>query len=229
MHNGAIAQHTMDNLSRHSDRLASEFVRHEACETCGSSDAKSVYSDGHAYCFACEPTTPQMMSVTLKGSREGEGHPGEEARALEDARVSARRRVRSTRSIGMETIYDTIITARLVRYLAAKSRPKINNSGTKETQMDLFTGSIYSLLQENGLSSPKESSTQPVVLSACQDGRWFHYLPGPRLLRKAIKKNLELLQGYEDIVLFFDNDEPGRKAAEECAGVLPPGRCALPV
>ena len=65
----------MDNLSGDTDRLASEFVRHEACETCGSSDAKSVYSDGHAYCFACETyypsdecdPTPQGGRVTLLG------------------------------------------------------------------------------------------------------------------------------------------------------------------
>ena len=43
---------------------------------------------------------------------------------------------------------------------------------------------------------------------------------GAASAKKAIKANLELLQGYEDIVLFFDNDEPGRKAAEECAGIL---------
>ena len=31
----------------------SEFVEHVACESCGSSDANSLYSDGHTYCFAC--------------------------------------------------------------------------------------------------------------------------------------------------------------------------------
>ena len=31
----------------------SEFVRHDSCEECGSSDAKSIYSDGHAFCFSC--------------------------------------------------------------------------------------------------------------------------------------------------------------------------------
>jgi len=80
------AQHTMDNLSRDSDRLASEFLRHEACETCGSSDAKSVYSDGHAYCFACETyypsdecdPSPVKGKVTLQG----------EARALKQRGLS---------------------------------------------------------------------------------------------------------------------------------------------
>ena len=43
---------------------------------------------------------------------------------------------------------------------------------------------------------------------------------GAASAKKAIQNNLELLQGYEDVVLFFDNDEPGRKAAKECADIL---------
>ncbi len=42
----------------------SEFIRHEACEHCGSSDAKSVYTDGHSYCFSCHHWSPGD-SVTI--------------------------------------------------------------------------------------------------------------------------------------------------------------------
>ena len=78
----------MDNLSGDTNRLASEFVRHEACETCGSSDAKSVYSDGHAYCFACETYYPSdecdPQGVTGKGKVTLQG----EARALKTRGLS---------------------------------------------------------------------------------------------------------------------------------------------
>ena len=40
------------------DNTISEFVAHEPCNNCGSSDANSRYSDGHAYCFACQTYTP---------------------------------------------------------------------------------------------------------------------------------------------------------------------------
>ena len=33
--------------------LESEFVRHEPCPNCGSSDGNSLYSDGHTFCFVC--------------------------------------------------------------------------------------------------------------------------------------------------------------------------------
>jgi twinkle protein len=50
---------------------------------------------------------------------------------------------------------------------------------------------------------------------------------GAAAARKSIQRNLEWLQGYEEIVLFFDNDEAGRKATEEAASVLPPGKCKI--
>ena len=60
----------------------SEFVTHEPCDYCGSSDANSVYSDGHKFCFSCHKYTPAeginlksqsprtMTNVTFRGEPE---------------------------------------------------------------------------------------------------------------------------------------------------------------
>jgi twinkle protein len=50
---------------------------------------------------------------------------------------------------------------------------------------------------------------------------------GAAAARKSIQRAIPWLQGYEEIVLFFDNDEAGRKAAEDAAGVLPPSKCKI--
>ena len=34
----------------------SVFLYHTQCPDCGSSDANGVYSDGHQFCFACDPS-----------------------------------------------------------------------------------------------------------------------------------------------------------------------------
>ena len=39
-------------------REQANVVRHESCPDCGSSDARSLYDDGHYFCFACEKHTP---------------------------------------------------------------------------------------------------------------------------------------------------------------------------
>ncbi len=54
----------------------SEFVRHIPCDNCGSSDANSLYSDGHTFCFRCYTHTSgnavvhnhTMRDVHLQGS-----------------------------------------------------------------------------------------------------------------------------------------------------------------
>ena len=44
------------------------FVRHERCENCGSSDANARYDDGHAFCFSCETYTPNEEGEEPTGS-----------------------------------------------------------------------------------------------------------------------------------------------------------------
>ena len=45
--------------------------------------------------------------------------------------------------------------------------------------------------------------------------------------KKAIQKNYDFLQGYEEICLWFDNDEPGCEAAKAAADILPPGKVTI--
>ena len=44
---------------------------------------------------------------------------------------------------------------------------------------------------------------------------------------KHIKQNLEWVSSFESVILYFDNDEPGRLFAEQVAELLPPGRVRI--
>ena len=50
---------------------------------------------------------------------------------------------------------------------------------------------------------------------------------GAAAAKKSIQKNLEWLQNWESIVLFFDADDAGRQATAEAASVLPPGKVKI--
>jgi twinkle protein len=50
---------------------------------------------------------------------------------------------------------------------------------------------------------------------------------GAASAKKSLQANLGFLQGYEEIVLAFDNDDAGRKAAEEACEVLPLGKVKI--
>ena len=50
---------------------------------------------------------------------------------------------------------------------------------------------------------------------------------GAQGAKKSIAKNLEWLEGYEEVCIAFDDDEPGRTAAKECAALFTPGRAKI--
>lgn len=63
----------------------SNFLRHLSCETCGSSDANGLYSDGHTHCFACGATTfPEGQSKIEKKLTP----LGKNFTALDDRKIS---------------------------------------------------------------------------------------------------------------------------------------------
>ena len=52
---------------------------------------------------------------------------------------------------------------------------------------------------------------------------------GAQSATSVFKRNLEWLGGFEKIVLMFDQDDAGKKAAQECALILPPGKAHIAV
>jgi twinkle protein len=44
---------------------------------------------------------------------------------------------------------------------------------------------------------------------------------------KDFKQNLEWLEGFENVVICFDNDTAGREAADKCAQVLSPNKARI--
>ena len=206
--------------------IESEFVRHTACENCGSSDAKSEYSDGHTYCFVCHTRTPgngenththQMSNnVQLKGSA-----------------VRLQRRGISEQT---NQKYKIFRDGELLRFYYFTSDGILQGAKVKTKQKDFYyEGNSTDTLFGQHLfpSSGKRIIVYEGELDAASGYEamtgWPHVsLPhGAASAKKDIQKQYDLFQGYAEIVLFFDGDEAGRKAAEDAASVLPPGKVKI--
>ena len=205
-----------------------EFVRHEACDNCGSSDANSLYSNGSHYCFSCHTYTPAeginlnsqspriMTNVNFRG----------EAQALRRRRISAEtcRKFR---------IYQDGTTLRFPYFTSdgILSGFKIKTKKKVFTYEGVSTDTLFG--QYLFPSSGKRIVITEGELDAasCYEAmpNWpMVSLPhGAGSAKKDVQKQIPLFQGYEEIVLFFDNDEAGRKATEEAAGILPPGKVSI--
>lgn len=74
-----------------------------------------------------------------------------------------------------------------------------------------------------------EGELDAISLSQCQDHKWpaVSIPKGSKGAKKALQADLEWLESYEEIVLCFDNDEPGISAAKECALLFTPGKCKI--
>jgi twinkle protein len=204
----------------------SEFVRHLPCDTCGSSDANSLYSDGHTFCFSCnayghteeEVVHTQKMStnVQLRGSAE-----------------RLHKRNISERVCQQYRIYKD---GDVLRFHYFNSSGVLCGCKVKTKSKDFkYEGEVTDGLYGQHLFPATgkrvvitEGELDAASCSEAMPGWPMVSLPsGAAAAKKSIQRAIPWLQGYEEIVLFFDNDEAGRKATEEAASVLPPGKTKI--
>ena len=74
-----------------------------------------------------------------------------------------------------------------------------------------------------------EGEIDCMSVSQIQDNQWpvVSIPSGVNSAAQAFKDNLEWLCGFETVVICFDSDAPGQKAAKEAAAILPPGKAAI--
>ena len=201
----------------------SEFQRHEPCEVCGSSDAKAIYTDGHTYCFSCQfyalgssPPPTMKTNVNFKGEAQRLGKRG-----ISEATCK---------------YYKVYRDGELLRFPYFSGKGSIRGFKTKnklkefkyegETTDTLFAQHLFPsagkriVIYEGELDAMSGWEALP---------NWPHVsLPhGAASAKKDLQKQISYLQGYDEIVLFFDNDEPGIKAANDAASILPAGKVKI--
>ncbi|MBY5581840.1 DnaB-like helicase C-terminal domain-containing protein [Rhizobium leguminosarum] len=72
-----------------------------------------------------------------------------------------------------------------------------------------------------------EGEIDAISISKAQGHKWpVVSLPtGANGAKGAIKKNLEWINTFDEVILCFDMDEPGRIAVDECVQLFEPGKC----
>tara|TARA_B100000131_G_scaffold121048_1_gene118091 strand:- start:3225 stop:4823 length:1599 start_codon:yes stop_codon:yes gene_type:complete len=205
-----------------------EFVRHESCDNCGSSDANSLYSDGSYFCFSCRTYTPAeginlnsqsprtMTNVKLRG----------EAEALHRRRISERtcKKFRIYRD-GATLLFPYFTSDGVLAGIKVKNKRKEFTYEGVSTDT-LFGQHLFPTTGKRIVVT--EGELDAASCYEAMSGWPMVSLPhGAASAKKDVQKQIPLFQGYDEIILFFDSDEPGRKAAEETAQVLPPGKVKI--
>lgn len=210
------------------------------CPKCGSHDALALYSDGHTYCFSCETyTSPSDKSVKAPANRKSaEGMIKGRSTLLMDTSLLHFGQL-SARHINMATCqkygyylgkddkgtpcqvacyYDDQrnLIGQKVRY-PDKHFKVLGNISNRFFGQHLFNSGKKLVITEGEIDcltvSQVTGNKYPVVS-----------IPnGCTSAKKTFKENLDWLNGFDEVIVMFDMDEPGRKATLSVVDSLPIG------
>lgn len=214
---------------------SSEFLKHEPCPKCGSSDNLARYTDGHAYCFGCEYYEPSTDGVT---TTKREITISEDLTPYKDAECEPL----NARGIDEETCRK--FGVRIGNYkgskvhfypyykdnalIACKLRDKDKNFKVigEGAKLPFFGQNLWS---PGKMLVVTEGEIDCLTMSMVQGNKWPTVsLPnGAQGATRVFRQQLEWLEQFETVVIMFDMDEPGQEAAKACAEVLSPGKAKI--
>lgn len=225
--------------------IKSNFVEHIACERCGSKNNRALFDDGHSWCYTC-PEETAYMGGTNNIEREARIVSEEVQKAgtpltpITDVFRAIPRRGLSEDAIQKYLIDVNLDKTQDVahRYPYFKDGVHVANKVRKRTEkafywegdpngVELFGQHLFPAksakaitITEGELDAPSGwvllGSRYPVVS-----------VPSTGHAVKTIKGNYEYVNSFEEIVVCFDNDEPGQKAAKQIAEMFAPGKCRI--
>ena len=207
-------------------KTESKFVKHIACEHCGSKDANSLYDDGHTHCFACNTTEQEsqyeyrsaqiynmskkdVMLPTVKGTVKSIPDRGISQATCEKYGVT---------QDGDSQFYpytdgNGVRVATKIRTVSSK---QFSISGDFKGAT-LFGQSLF----HSGGKAVTITEGELDALAAFQmQGSLYATVSvrnGAQAALKDCKANYEWLDSFDSVVICFDADEPGKKAAKEVA------------
>ncbi len=209
-----------------------EYLGKESCEACGSSDAKAVYTD-HTFCFRCrahtqltvsKPKVKRMTDTSLILDGQYQAIP---KRGLSEE---------TCRKFGYSVVEIRGQTAHCATYR--------NTNGEAIAQKLRFPNKEFVVLGDSknmGLYGQHlwrdkgrkviitEGEIDALSMSQVQGNKWpVVSIPnGVSSAKKTVQRALEWLEGFEEVIFLFDNDQPGIDAVKECAPLLTPGKAKI--
>ncbi len=210
-----------------------EFVRHDPCPKCGSRDALAVYDTGTAFCFSCSHWESDSSSVVKK--RQGG------ANMTRDSLVRGEYLDLQARKISKQTCKKYGYHVADIMGTTAQVADYFNDKGELVGQKVRYADKTFRALGDVstknlfGRQLWRDKGRQVIITEGEVDclsiaeafGAKYPVvsLPnGAQSAERVIKNNLEWLEGFTTVVLWFDNDVAGKEAVERVLPILSAGK-----
>jgi twinkle protein len=202
-----------------------KFIRHAPCENCGSRDNLAIYQN-HTYCFGCydyKKTSGELPDLPKKEITNMINGINE---ALPKRKIDSE----TCRTFHYETGTYKGQPVHIANYFD-KNYSKVAQHLRFPDKSFIWLGDTSSItlfgqnLWRDGGKTViiTEGELDCLSVSKVQNNRYpvVSVPSGASSAKKYIKRELEWLSKFENIILMFDNDEAGLKASIECANILP--------
>jgi len=200
-----------------------EYMYKKNCDSCGSSDANAVYSNGNTHCFSC--------SKTVRG--EGSGTTERKVKEFNPSFIEYPNQIRGISKQTLEKFTYGVTNGKHCTYyyntegdiVAEKYRTKNKDfmwSGNAK-QATLFGQNVWKPSDRIKLVIT-EGEIDALSVSEIQNNKYpVVSLPnGAASAKKDVKANYEYLTSFKELIIMFDNDDAGKKAAKEIQEMMPP-------
>ena len=214
-----------------------KFLYHGPCDECGSSDAVAVYETGNGYCFSCETfhrDYDKDSASTKPTAKRSVSHA-----ALTDVSYSALPK----RCISEKTCKFFEYQIGTFNNKPVQIANYLKDDGSRISKIR-FADKDFRILGEGKLplfgqwlynrSSPKqlvvtEGELDAMSVAELDECKWpVVSIPnGATSAKSAFKDNLEWLERFERVIIMFDQDDVGIKAANECSQILSVGKARV--
>ncbi|MBN9564949.1 MAG: toprim domain-containing protein [Alphaproteobacteria bacterium] len=207
----------------------SNFVGHEPCPKCGSKDNLGRYDDGHGYCYGCQYS---QQPDSVEEVEEVEGVERGNSFSFIQGTIKALPKRGLTQA-----------TCKLWRYEVGQYKGRVchianyfDEAGRKVGQKLRFEDKTFKVIGKLNLygkhlwSAGKmvvvtEGEIDALSMSQAFDNKWpVVSIPnGVQSAYKALQETQDWFNGFDRVVLLFDQDEAGIKAAKSCAQLFKVG------
>jgi len=208
---------------------------HLPCEDCGSSDALTLYSDGHTYCFSCQTRHNDNKELPKVDKKAPKNKALLDPKDMNITSLRARGLSGNTcRKYGYFTAFVNGEPCQVACYkddsgsiIGQKLRFKDKKFSCKGNLKNRFFGQdLFSTGKKLVIT---EGEIDCLSVSQVQDNKYpVVSLPnGISSAKRTFEAQLEWLSGFEEVIVMFDNDEPGRAGVAAITNVLPLGKLKI--
>jgi len=220
------------------------FVKtHVACPLCGGSDPAAINEDGSAKCFSCGGFIPNYEAAmggtvteiaTYQRNKMDDSTSYGEFYALTDRGISLdtakKYGVRSVKDQAgniYEHSYPYYVHNEIAGYKVRKTKDKSFMWQGSPRGTGLFGQQAF---QQGGkYITIVEGECDAMAAYEMMGSKWpvVSVKNGAQGADRDVKDALEFLESFDNVVVCFDNDKPGREAARKVARIIKPGKARV--